>query len=70
MLAELTGEEQTAILAELLSLDQGARAACLRRIRRRLSGSDDEQYAYSGDVVMGIARKADAGGPTLAENYG
>jgi ubiquinone/menaquinone biosynthesis C-methylase UbiE len=52
----------------LLSLDHDDREACLRRIRRRLSGSDDEQYVYSGDVVMAIARKADAGGPTSGEN--
>jgi len=54
----------------LLSLDHGDREACLRRIRRRLSGSDDEQYVYSGDVVMAIARKADAGGATSGENDG
>jgi len=54
----------------LLSLDHGDREACLRRIRRRLSGSDDEQYVYSGDVIMAIARKADAGGPTSGENDG
>ena len=54
----------------LLSLDHGDREACLRRIRRRLSGSDDEQYVYSGDVVMAIARKTDAGGPPSRENDG
>ena len=32
--------------------------------------SDDEQYLYSGDVVMAIARKADAGGRALGENDG
>ena len=54
----------------LLSLDHGDREACLLRIRRRLSGSDDEQFVFSGDVVMAIARKADAGGLTLGENDG
>jgi ubiquinone/menaquinone biosynthesis C-methylase UbiE len=43
----------------LLSLDEGDREACLRRIRKRLSGSDDEQYVYSGEVVMAMARKPD-----------
>jgi hypothetical protein len=32
--------------------------------------SDDEQYLYSGDVVMAIARNADAGGRALGENDG
>ena len=54
----------------LLSLDEADREACLGRIRKRLSGSDDQQYAYAGDVVMAIARKVDAGGPTLGENNG
>ena len=54
----------------LLSLDEGDREACLRRIRKRLSGSDDEQYAYTGEVVMAISCKADAGGPTLGEKDG
>jgi ubiquinone/menaquinone biosynthesis C-methylase UbiE len=49
----------------LLSLEDGDREACLRRIRKRLSGSDDEQYMYSGEVVMAIARKADRGANTL-----
>ena len=53
-----------------LSLDPAEREACLGRIRKRLSGSDDEQYAYSGDVVMAMARKADAGGHTLGGNDG
>jgi ubiquinone/menaquinone biosynthesis C-methylase UbiE len=43
----------------LLSLNEGDREACLRRIRKRLSGSDDEQYVYSGEVVMAMARTAD-----------
>ena len=54
----------------LQSLVEGDREACLRRIRKRLSGSGDEQYVYSGEVVMAIARKADAGGQTLSENDG
>jgi ubiquinone/menaquinone biosynthesis C-methylase UbiE len=49
----------------LLSLEEGDREACLRRIRKRLSASDDEQYMYSGEVIMAIARKADRGGNTL-----
>jgi ubiquinone/menaquinone biosynthesis C-methylase UbiE len=49
----------------LLSLEEGDREACLRRIRKRLSGSGDEQYLYSGEVVMAIAHKADGGGNTL-----
>jgi ubiquinone/menaquinone biosynthesis C-methylase UbiE len=44
----------------LLSLDEGDREACLRRIRKRLSGFGDEQYVYNGEVVMAIARKGDA----------
>jgi len=54
----------------LMSLDEGDREACLSRIRKRLSGSDDEQYFYGGEVVMAIARKADAGGLTLGEDNG
>lgn len=44
----------------LLSLDEGDREACLRRIRTRLSGLGDDQYVYRGEVVMAIARKGDA----------
>jgi ubiquinone/menaquinone biosynthesis C-methylase UbiE len=54
----------------LLSLDEGARGACLERIRKRLSGSDDQQYAYSGDVVMAIGRTAHSGRDTMGENDG
>ncbi|HEV2028847.1 MAG TPA: methyltransferase domain-containing protein, partial [Candidatus Dormibacteraeota bacterium] len=43
----------------LLSLDEGVREACLRRIRERLASADDEQYIYTGDVVMATARKVD-----------
>jgi ubiquinone/menaquinone biosynthesis C-methylase UbiE len=46
----------------LLSLDEGDREACLRRIRERLAGAGDEQYVYSGEVVMAIAHKAAAAG--------
>lgn len=52
----------------LLSLDEGDREACLRRIRKRLTGSSDEQHVYSGEVVMAIAHKADR--RTLGEDYG
>jgi ubiquinone/menaquinone biosynthesis C-methylase UbiE len=54
----------------LQSLGEGDREACLRRIRNRLSGSNDQQYLYRGDVVMAIARKADSSGHTLGENDG
>ena len=46
----------------LLSLDEGDREACLRRIRERLAGAGDEQYVYSGEAVMAIAHKAAAAG--------
>ncbi len=39
----------------LESLDEGARAACLRRIRRRLRAVRPEDYLYSPAVVFGIA---------------
>ena len=42
----------------LQSLDVGDREACLRRVRDRLSGTDDEQYAYRGEVFMATAFKA------------
>jgi ubiquinone/menaquinone biosynthesis C-methylase UbiE len=51
----------------LLSLDERDREACLRRIRKRLSGTDDERYRYSGEVVMATARKADAISTSLRE---
>lgn len=54
----------------LLSLDEGDRQACLRRIRERLAGSGDEQYVYSGEVVMAIAQKAAVGGHTPGEDDG
>lgn len=54
----------------LLSLDKGDREACLRRIRKRLSGSDDEQYLYRGEVIMAIARRLDASGRSQGENDG
>jgi ubiquinone/menaquinone biosynthesis C-methylase UbiE len=43
----------------LLSLSATDREACLRRVRGRLSGADEEQYVYSGEVFMATARKAD-----------
>jgi len=42
----------------LQSLDVAAREACLQRIRDRLSGADDEQYVYRGEVFMATAFKA------------
>ena len=42
----------------LQSLDEADREACLHRIHKRLSGSNHEQYVYSGEVVMAIGRKA------------
>jgi ubiquinone/menaquinone biosynthesis C-methylase UbiE len=54
----------------LLSLDEGDREACLRRIRERLAGAGDEQYVYSGEVVMAIAHKADVGGHTQGDGDG
>ena len=54
----------------LLSLADGDREACLRRIRERLAGSGDEQYVYRGEVVMAIAQKAAVGGHTLGEDDG
>jgi ubiquinone/menaquinone biosynthesis C-methylase UbiE len=43
----------------LQSLDVENREACLRRVRDRLSGADDEQYIYRGEVFMAMAVKAD-----------
>jgi hypothetical protein len=54
----------------LLSLDEGDRGACLRRIRERLAGSGDAQYVYSGEVVMAIAQKAGVGGHPQGEDDG
>jgi ubiquinone/menaquinone biosynthesis C-methylase UbiE len=45
----------------LLSLEEDDREACLSRIRKRLSATNDEQYTYSGEVVMAIAHKPDVG---------
>src|SRR4029077_4626376 len=42
----------------LQSLDVEDREACLRRIRDRLSGADDEQYVYRGELFMATAFKA------------
>ncbi|MDQ2942317.1 MAG: class I SAM-dependent methyltransferase [Candidatus Dormibacteraeota bacterium] len=44
----------------LQSLDERDRDACLRRIRKRLSSSGDEQYDYSGEVFMAVAHKRGA----------
>ena len=54
----------------LLSLDEGVREACLGRIRKRLSGADENEYVYTGDVVMAMARKSDAGMQTPGETDG
>jgi len=43
----------------LLSLTETDRAACLDRVRRRLSAADGEQYLYQGEVFMATAVKAD-----------
>ncbi len=43
----------------LQSLDVEDRETCLRRIRDRLSGADDEQYVYRGELFMATAFKAD-----------
>jgi hypothetical protein len=43
----------------LQSLDVKDREACLRRIRDRLSGADDERYVYRGEVFMATAFKSD-----------
>lgn len=51
----------------LQSLGPGEREACLRRIRKRLAGSDDEQYLYRGEVVMATARKTSRGERMLGD---
>ena len=43
----------------LQSLKVEDREACLRRVRDRLSGADDEQYDYRGEVFIATAVKAD-----------
>lgn len=43
----------------LQSLDVEDREACLHRVRDRLSGADDEQYVYRGEVFIATAVKAD-----------
>jgi ubiquinone/menaquinone biosynthesis C-methylase UbiE len=43
----------------LLSLSEKDREACLRRIRRRLSGADGDQYVYRGNVFIATAVKPD-----------
>ncbi len=42
----------------LLSLTATDREACLHRVRRRLSGADDKQYVYRGEVFIATAVKA------------
>ena len=42
----------------LLSLNSSEREASLDRIRRRLSMAGDDQYLYSGEVILATARKA------------
>lgn len=46
----------------LQSLDAEDREACLHRVRARLSGADDEQYVYRGEVIMATAVKPDQPG--------
>lgn len=41
----------------LLSLGAGDREACLGRVRERLTGADDQQYVYRGEVIMATALK-------------
>ena len=43
----------------LQSLGVDDREACLRRVRDRLSGADDEQFVYRGEVFIATAVKAD-----------
>lgn len=43
----------------LQSLKVEDREACLRRVRDRLSGANDEQYVYTGEVFIATAVKAD-----------
>ena len=43
----------------LQSLDVRDRESCISRVKRRLSGADDEQYIYRGEVFMATAVKAD-----------
>ena len=43
----------------LQSLDVVDRETCLRRVRDRLSGVDDEHYIYRGEVFVATAVKAD-----------
>jgi len=43
----------------LQSLDVESRKTCLRKVRDRLSGAEDEQYVYRGEVFVATAVKAD-----------
>jgi ubiquinone/menaquinone biosynthesis C-methylase UbiE len=42
----------------LLSLSATDREACLRQVRARLAGADDDQYLYRGEVFMATAVKS------------
>ena len=44
----------------LESLASGARDDCLERVRARLAACSDEEYVFSGDVVMATAVKPEA----------
>jgi len=55
----------------LQSLDVENRKACLRRVRDRLSGAEDEQYVYRGEVFVATAVKAGSSGrQSLGEDDG
>ena len=64
---QLTAEEQAAILADRYTLRAEAYdtfwspvirpVACLRRVRDRVSGSDQDQYVFRGEVVMATGLK-------------
>jgi SAM-dependent methyltransferase len=41
----------------LQALPPGERDSCLRRVRDRLSGQSEDNYVFSGEVVMGTAVK-------------
>jgi hypothetical protein len=43
----------------LQSLNAGGRDVCLRRVRERLTGADDQQYVYWGEVLMATGIKQD-----------
>ena len=43
----------------LQSLDVRDRESCIKRVRDRLSGANDEQFVYRGEVFMATAVKPD-----------